>query len=86
MYHNAYAVPLSALTLSNQLFSADFRIYIGDSAGNQLAGIPITTTTWRWQGPATVTVSSAIPALGPWGVLAVVGVLGVFLQRRQIAL
>jgi hypothetical protein len=88
MDHNANAVALSDITTSNQLFSATYRIYIGDAAGNDLAPAAATTTTWQWQGPATVpiVVNSAVPALGPWGVLAVVGALGVFLQRRQKAL
>jgi len=87
MDHNAYAVALSDITSANQLFSATYRIYIGDANGNDLAPAAATTTTWQWQGPATVpvVVSSAVPALGPWGVLAVVGALGMLLQRRQTA-
>ena len=87
MDHNAYAVALSDITSANQLFTATYRIYIGDAAGNDMAPAAATTTTWQWQGPATVpvVVNSAVPALGPWGVLAVVGALGIFLQRRQRA-
>ena len=86
MDHNAYAVALSDITSSNQLFSATYRIYIGDANGTDLAPAAAISTTWQWQGPATVPVSTAVPALGPWGMLAVVGALGVFLKCRQKAL
>ena len=36
MDHNTYAVPFSYLNAPNQLFSADYRIYVGDSTGNEL--------------------------------------------------
>ncbi len=52
MAHNAYAVPLTALTASNRVFSATYRLYVGDAAGNEVPGYGGTTTTWTWQGPA----------------------------------
>ena len=65
MDHNVYAVPFSYLNAPHQLFSADYRIYVGDSSGNELLvdknGNPVasagTTTTWQWQGPAFVFTS-----------------------------
>jgi hypothetical protein len=56
MDHNAYAVALKHLTSTNQLFTATYRLYIGDDAGNPVAGYGDTTTTWRWQGPAVPVV------------------------------
>ena len=59
MDHNTYAVPFSAITKPNQFFSAYYKIYVGDSSGNELlvngSGSPVasaaTATTWGWQGP-----------------------------------
>jgi hypothetical protein len=52
MAHNVYAVALTALTASNQIFTATYRLYVGDAAGNPVPGYGETTTTWTWQGPA----------------------------------
>jgi hypothetical protein len=60
MDHNAYAVALEYLTAPNRLFTATYHLYIGDAAGNPVAGYGDTTTTWRWQGP-TVPI---VPAPG----------------------
>jgi hypothetical protein len=65
MDHNTYTVPFSYLNAPNQLFSANYRLYVGDAAGNELLvdrnGIPVssaaTTTTWNWVGPAFVFTS-----------------------------
>jgi hypothetical protein len=54
MIHNVYAVPAAFLTQPNQLFSATYRVYIGDSAGNDLAPAAATIESWTWKGPATV--------------------------------
>jgi hypothetical protein len=67
MDHNTNAVPFSYLTAPNQPFSADYRLYIGDAAGNELLvdknGTPVasaaTTTTWSWTGPPFVFTSQA---------------------------
>jgi DNA-binding NarL/FixJ family response regulator len=61
MDHNVYAVALSNLVSSNQLFSATYKIYIGDSSGNELPAATgaSTTTTWTWQGPAWSTLVTA---------------------------
>jgi hypothetical protein len=54
MIHNVYAVPAIYITQPNQLFTATYKVYIGDSLGNQIAGSPETTEIWTWKGPATV--------------------------------
>jgi len=54
MDHNANAVPAAYITAPNQLFTATYRIYVGDSLGNDIAPSAATTTTWTWQGPAVV--------------------------------
>ena len=65
MDHNTNAVPFSFLTKPNQFFSAYYKIYVGDAAGNELRvdknGTPVASaaidTTWGWQGPAFVFTS-----------------------------
>jgi hypothetical protein len=52
MAHNVYAVALTALTASNQIFTATYRLYVGDATGNPVPGYGETATTWTWQGPA----------------------------------
>ena len=58
MDHNSYAVPLSAITRPNQIFSATYRLYVGNSRGEALlnpdGSSSQTTTIWSWQGPAQV--------------------------------
>lgn len=53
MIHNVYAVPAAYITQPNQLFTATYKVYVGDSAGNEVAGSTSTTETWTWKGPAT---------------------------------
>jgi hypothetical protein len=62
MDHNTYAVALTNLVSSNQVFTASYKIYIGDSTGSELSAASgaSTTTTWTWQGPAW----AYAPALG----------------------
>jgi hypothetical protein len=65
MDHNIYRVPFSCLNAPNQLFSATYRLYIGDAAGNELLvdkngnsiASAATTTAWQWLGPAFVFTS-----------------------------
>ena len=72
MDHNTYTVPFSYLNMPNQPFSATYRLYIGDAAGNELLvdknGTPVssaaTTTTWNWVGPAFVFTSQNGAATG----------------------
>ncbi|MDD2897761.1 MAG: hypothetical protein PHI31_03495 [Desulfuromonadaceae bacterium] len=53
MIHNVYAVPAAYITQPNQLFTATYKVYVGDSAGNEVAGSTSTTETWTWKGPAS---------------------------------
>ena len=54
MDHNVNAVPAAYLTAPNQHFSATYRIYVGDGAGNDIAPDAAYTTTWGWTGPAVI--------------------------------
>ncbi len=67
MDHNTYAVSFSQLNVPNQLFVADYRLYIGDDTGKELLtdmnGAPVTsaatTTIWNWTGPPFVFTSQS---------------------------
>jgi hypothetical protein len=61
MIHNVYAVATPYLVEPNQLFSATYRVYVGDSAGNDIAPEAATTVVWSWKGPATVPDASPDP-------------------------
>jgi hypothetical protein len=63
MDHNTYTVPFSYLNAPKQPFSANYRLYIGDAAGNDLAPVAATTTTWQWLGPDFVFTSQANVAI-----------------------
>ena len=56
MDHNTYAVPLSYL-VPNQQYSATYKVYPGDSHGNEILNnngtSASTLETWTWQAPAT---------------------------------
>lgn len=62
MDHNTYAVPFNCLDAPNKPFTTTYRLYIGDSQGNELLidkyGNPVSsaaaTTVWNWTGPAFV--------------------------------
>ncbi|MEI6392956.1 MAG: hypothetical protein WCT12_17860 [Verrucomicrobiota bacterium] len=58
MDHNTYAVSLSDITSPNQLFSATYRVYVGDSLGTEIlnpgGSSASTTETWTWQGLAAI--------------------------------
>lgn len=58
MDHNANGVPLKNITMSKQIFTAIYHLYIGDTNGNPVTGYGDATTTWRWRGPAI----SVVPA------------------------
>ena len=62
MIHNVYAVPVAYIYQPNQVFSATYRVYIGDASGNDIAPSAATTTTWSWKGPATVPTKPAAPS------------------------
>lgn len=63
MDHNANAVDLRCLNASNQLFTATYHLYIGDTTGNTNPAFGQTTTTWRWKGPALPVIPSLCIAL-----------------------
>jgi beta-lactam-binding protein with PASTA domain len=58
MIHNVYAVPAAYLTQPNQLFTATYRVYVGDSWGNEImngdGSSASTVETWTWKGPLAV--------------------------------
>jgi hypothetical protein len=58
MDHNTYAVDLAAITQTNQLFTATYKVYVGDSAGNEILNADNSsasaTEVWTWQGPASL--------------------------------
>ena len=70
MDHNAYAVAMEDITASNQVFTATYRLYIGDADGNPVARYGNTTTTWTWLGPLVTAASiqgttlSSVPMQG----------------------
>jgi hypothetical protein len=79
MDHNTYAVSLSDITSPNELFSATYRVYVGDSLGNEIlnpdSSSASTVETWTWQGPATVPEPTALS-------LAAMGIVSLWLCRR----
>jgi hypothetical protein len=52
-------VSLWDITAPNQLFSATYKVYVGDSQGNEILNpdgtSASTTEVWTWQGPASLT-------------------------------
>jgi hypothetical protein len=60
MDHNAYAVDLADITETNQVFTATYRLYIGDANGSEIvnsqgdAVYGSTELTWEWIGPSEV--------------------------------
>jgi len=79
MDHNTYAVSMSDVTLPNELFSATYKVYVGDSLGNEIlnpgGSSASTLETWTWQGPATIPEPTALS-------LAALGIVGLWLSRR----
>lgn len=69
MDHNTYAVGLDYITAPGQLFSATYKVYVGDAMGNEILN-PDTTSastieTWTWQAvPEPTTMSLALLGLG----------------------
>jgi hypothetical protein len=63
MIHNVYAVPAAYITQPNQIFTATYKVYVGDATGNEIfnadSSSTSTTEIWSWKGPATV--PDAIP-------------------------
>ena len=68
MDHNAYAVNLWELETPNQLFTADYRLYIGDGEGNEVLQADNVTPrfgslelTWSFIGPGQIPASPPPP-------------------------
>ncbi|MCC6823759.1 MAG: PEP-CTERM sorting domain-containing protein [Verrucomicrobia subdivision 3 bacterium] len=75
MDHNTYAVD-EALAAPGQLFSATYKVYVGDALGNEILNpdqsSASTMETWTWQAvPEPTTLS-----------LAALGILGLLASRR----
>ncbi len=69
MDHNTYAVGLDYITAPGQLFSASYKVYIGDALGNEIlnpdTSSASTIETWTWQAvPEPTTMSLALLGLG----------------------
>jgi hypothetical protein len=75
MDHNANAVPLADITVPNEVFTETYDVYLGNSAGVDIDPSADTTTTWTWDGPASV------PEPTTWG-LAAAGLLAVQTFRK----
>lgn len=58
MDHNTYAVSLWNIAVTNQLFTATYKVYIGDRLGNEIlnpdGSSASTLEVWTWQGPSTL--------------------------------
>ncbi|MFZ2971448.1 MAG: PEP-CTERM sorting domain-containing protein [Ferribacterium limneticum] len=81
MDHNTYAVLLAYLS-PNQLYSATYKVYIGDSTGNELAAAAGASTleTWKWQAPAVMPV----PEPETYAMfMAGLGLIGFIARRRR---
>jgi hypothetical protein len=78
MDHNTYAVDTS-LASPGQLFSATYRVYVGDATGNEILNPDLssasTLETWTWQAVPEPTTMS----------LALLGLAGVFVARKRRA-
>lgn len=72
MDHNTYAVGLDYITSPNQLFTATYKVYVGDALGNEIlnpdTSSASTMETWTWQAVPEPTALSL--ALLGFGVLA----------------
>jgi hypothetical protein len=64
MDHNAYAVSLADISVTNQLFTATYKVYVGDISGNEILNpdnsSTSTTEVWTWQGPANLVAPSLL--------------------------
>ncbi|MBS1140335.1 MAG: hypothetical protein H6R13_1788 [Proteobacteria bacterium] len=81
MDHNVYAVAQSSL-IPNALYSATYKVYIGDSMGNELASAvgKSTVESWTWKAPAVVPV----PEPETYAMFLVgIGLIGAIARRRR---
>jgi hypothetical protein len=78
MDHNTYAVDLNATNGWGKTFSATYKVYIGDSFGNELAAAAgkHTIETWTWLAPVPEPETYAMFLTG-------LGLLGVMARRRK---
>ena len=80
MDHNVCAVPSSYLTSPNQLFIATYKVYVGDSLGNEIlngdGSSASSIETWTWQGPANVPEPATLTLLAGGAMLTL-------LRRRK---
>ena len=78
MDHNTYAVGLDYITSPGQLFTATYKVYVGDALGNEILNPDLssasTIETWTWQAVPEPTALS----------LALLG-FGVFAARKRQA-
>jgi hypothetical protein len=73
MDHNTYAVGLDYITAPSQLFSATYKVYVGDAFGNEILNPDLSSAssmeTWTWQAVPEPTAMS-LALLGFGGFLA----------------
>lgn len=81
MDHNTYAVDLGSITSAGQLFTASYKVYVGDANGNEILNPDSSSAssieTWTWQ-------SVAVPEPATLS-LALIGGIGLALARRRKA-
>lgn len=83
MDHNTYAVSWNSLS-PNQVYTANYKVYIGDSTGNELAAAvgASTNETWSWQAPAAI--PAPVPEPETYGMMmAGLGLMGFLARRRK---
>ncbi|MFB3892894.1 MAG: PEP-CTERM sorting domain-containing protein [Phycisphaerae bacterium] len=80
MDHNVYVVSSANITVANQVFTADYKVYIGDASGNEILNTDTssasTIETWTWQGPA-------IPEPATLALLVGGAAMATFRRRRR---
>jgi hypothetical protein len=85
MDHNTYAVDLSAITEPNQLFSATYKVYVGDGSGNEIlnpdGSSASSIETWTWQGPSVI---PTVPEAGTTGLLFLCSLTPLIVGSRRL--
>ena len=82
MDHNLQVVSSSDITTPNQVFTATYHLWIGDSiTGVPNANYRVTDTTWMWSGPADLSWQS-IPEPTGVSMLGGMGAIGLCLRRK----
>ena len=58
MDHNLYTIPWNYASTPDEIFFAQYKVYVGDAQGNELFGPngedSSTIETWQWQAPSQV--------------------------------